>query len=199
MSKLPTARRDHASGTLSLRASAGNPGPEIDQALSEAKAHGIGDAGFGIGVDRPGDDQNVVAGLGAGRGDAGVRATIRSCHSGDHVLRGHAGLFLILTKGMSLHARGIPIPGLRRFCVRGHVRPFAQRRTYGFLPLQQQSLAMSPRTEESLPHNSMQFPTFDRLPIPAAVVAVLRCVHGGRSRRTCDGLLGVARFVTGFA
>ena len=72
MSKLPTARRDRASGTLSLRVSAGNPGPETDQALSGAKAHGIGDAGFGIGVDRPGDDQNVVAGLGTGPGDAGV-------------------------------------------------------------------------------------------------------------------------------
>lgn len=78
MSKLPTARRDDASGTLSLRASADSPGPAFDQALSGAKAHGIGDAGFGIGVDRPGENQNVVAGLGAGLGDASVKPVFGS-------------------------------------------------------------------------------------------------------------------------
>ncbi len=73
MSKLPTARLDRASGTLSLRALADTLGPETDQALSGAKAHGIGDAGFGIGIDRPDGDQDVVAGLSAGLGDAGVK------------------------------------------------------------------------------------------------------------------------------
>ena len=83
MSKLPTARRDHASGTLSLRVSADNPGPETDQALSGAKAHGIGDAGFGIGVDRPGDARNFVAGLAAGFGDAGVKPVFGSNDDSD--------------------------------------------------------------------------------------------------------------------
>ena len=78
MSILPTARRDHASGTLSPRVSADNPGPETDQALSGAKAHGIGDAGFGIGVDRPGDDRNVVAGLAAGLCAAGAKPVFGS-------------------------------------------------------------------------------------------------------------------------
>ena len=81
MSKLPTARRDHASGTLLLRASIDNPGLETDQAMSGA--NGIGEAGVGIGVDRPGDDQNVVAGLGAGLGDAGANPVFGSNDDND--------------------------------------------------------------------------------------------------------------------
>ena len=78
MSKLPTARRDRISGTLSLRASADSPEPETDQALSGAKAHGIGDAGYGIGSDRPGDARSVVAGPAAGPGDASVKVAFDS-------------------------------------------------------------------------------------------------------------------------
>ena len=83
MSKLPTARRDRASGTLALRVSADSPGPETDQASSGAKAHGIGDAGYGIGVERPGDEQNVVAGHGAGLGDASVKVDFGSNNDND--------------------------------------------------------------------------------------------------------------------
>ena len=78
MSKLPTARWDHASGMLLLRASADNPGPETDQAWGGAKTHGIGDAGFGNSVDRSGNHQSVVACLGARIGDAGVKPVFGS-------------------------------------------------------------------------------------------------------------------------
>ena len=83
MSKLPTARRDRASGTLSLRALADTLGPETDQALRGAKSHGIGDARYGIGFDRPGDARNVVAGLAAGFGNAGVKPVFGSNNDND--------------------------------------------------------------------------------------------------------------------
>ena len=83
MSKLRTARQDRASGTLSLRASADNLEPEFDQALSGAKAHGTCDAGFGLGVDRPGDKRNGVAGIGAGLGDAGIKPVFGSNDDND--------------------------------------------------------------------------------------------------------------------
>ncbi len=83
MSKLPTARRNRAWGALSLRASSDSPRPETDQALSGAKAQGIEDAGFGIGVDRHGNDRNVVAGLGAGLDDAGVKPVFGSNDDND--------------------------------------------------------------------------------------------------------------------
>ena len=69
----PTARWDYTLGDLSLHASADNPGPEGDQALSGAMSYSIGDVGFGIGVERAGDDQNVVAGVNAALGDASVK------------------------------------------------------------------------------------------------------------------------------
>ena len=69
----PTARWDYTMGDLSLHASADNPGPEGDQALSGAMSYSIGDVGFGIGVERRGDDQNVVAGVNAALGDASVK------------------------------------------------------------------------------------------------------------------------------
>ena len=53
--------------------------------LSGAKVQGIGDAGYGIGVDRPGDDRNVVAGPGAGLGDAGVKVAFGSNDDNDPV------------------------------------------------------------------------------------------------------------------
>lgn len=69
----PTARWDYSLGDLSLHASADNPGPEGDQALSGAMSYSIGDVGFGLGVERRGDDQNVVAGVSAALGDASVK------------------------------------------------------------------------------------------------------------------------------
>ena len=85
MSKLPIARLDRASGTLSMHASADSPEPEIDKALHGAKTHGIGDAGFGIGVDSPGDDRNVVANPDAGLGDAGIKPVFGSDDDNDPV------------------------------------------------------------------------------------------------------------------
>ena len=64
-------------------ASADNPEPETGQASSGAKARRIGDAGIGIGVDKPGDDQNVVADLGAELGDAGVKPVFCSDDDND--------------------------------------------------------------------------------------------------------------------
>ena len=61
----PTARWDYTMGDLSLHASADNPGPEGDQAISGAMSYNIGDVGFGIGVERRGDMQNLVAGVSA--------------------------------------------------------------------------------------------------------------------------------------
>lgn len=77
MPKLPTARWNHASGPLSLRASADDPGPEIDQALSGAKAHGIGDAGFEIGVDNTATTRTLLLALVSG-GDASVKLVFGS-------------------------------------------------------------------------------------------------------------------------
>lgn len=51
--------------------------------MSGAKANGICDAGCRIGVDRSGDDQNVVAGPGAGLGDAGVKPVFGSNDDND--------------------------------------------------------------------------------------------------------------------
>ena len=66
MSKLPTARRDNAWGTLSPHASADSPGPETDQVLSGARAHGIGDAGFGIGADNTATTRTLLLALAPG-------------------------------------------------------------------------------------------------------------------------------------
>ena len=60
-------------GDLSLHASADNPGPEGDQAISGAMSYSIGDVGFGIGVERAGDADNIVAGVNATLGDASVK------------------------------------------------------------------------------------------------------------------------------
>ena len=69
----PTARWDYTMGDLSLHASADNPGPEGDQAISGAMSYSIGDVGFGIGVERRGDMQNLVTGVSAALGDASVK------------------------------------------------------------------------------------------------------------------------------
>ena len=69
----PTARWDHTMGYLSVHASVDNPGPEGDQAVSGAVSYSIGDVGFGVGVERLGDDQNIVAGVSAALGDASVK------------------------------------------------------------------------------------------------------------------------------
>ncbi len=75
---LPTARWDYTMGDLSLHASADNPGPPGDQALSGGMAYSIGDVGFGVGVERLGDNQNVVAGVSAALGDASVKIVFGS-------------------------------------------------------------------------------------------------------------------------
>ena len=72
----PTARWDYTMGDLSLHASADNPGPEGDQAVSGALSYSIGDVGFGVGVETRGDDQNVVAGVTAALGDASVKIVL---------------------------------------------------------------------------------------------------------------------------
>lgn len=75
---LPTARWDYAIGDLALHASADNPGPAGDQALSGAMAYSIGDVGFGLGIERLGDNQHVVAGVNAALGDASVKLVFGS-------------------------------------------------------------------------------------------------------------------------
>ena len=51
--------------------------------MSGTKAHGIFDVGCGIGVDRPGDDRNIIAGPGAGLGDASVKVAFSSDDDND--------------------------------------------------------------------------------------------------------------------
>ena len=80
---LPTARWDYTIGDLSLHASADNPGPPGDQAVSGAMSYSIGDVGFGVGVEKHGDDQNVVAGLSAALGDASVKVVFGSNDDND--------------------------------------------------------------------------------------------------------------------
>ena len=75
---LPTARWDYSIGYLSVHASADNPGPPGDQALSGGLSYSLGDVGFGVGVERLGDNQNVVAGLNAALGDASVKVVFGS-------------------------------------------------------------------------------------------------------------------------
>ena len=75
---LPTARWDYTIGDLALHASADNPGPAGDQALSGAVAYSIGDVGFGLGIERLGNNQHVVAGVNAALGDASVKVVFGS-------------------------------------------------------------------------------------------------------------------------
>ena len=81
--ELPTARWDYTMGDLSLHASVDNPGPEGDQALSGAMGYSIGDVGFGVGVERLGDNQNIVAGVSATLGDASVKVVFGSNDDND--------------------------------------------------------------------------------------------------------------------
>ena len=80
---LPTARWDYTLGDLALHASADNPGPAGDQALSGAVAYSIGDVGFGLGVERLGNNQHVVAGVNAALGDASVKVVFGSNDDND--------------------------------------------------------------------------------------------------------------------
>ena len=78
----PSARWDYAMGNLTLHASADNPGPTDDPVVSGAIAYTIGDVGFGAGVERAGDMQNVAAGVSAALGDASVKLTYGSYDNG---------------------------------------------------------------------------------------------------------------------
>ena len=75
---LPTARWDYTIGDLTVHASADNPGPAGDQAMSGAMAYSLGAVGFGVGVEKLGDNQNVVAGVNAALGDASVKIVFGS-------------------------------------------------------------------------------------------------------------------------
>ena len=69
----PAVRWDYTIGNLTLRASADNPGPEGDQALGGSVGYSIGDVGFGLGIERNGDDTHTAAGVSATLGDASVK------------------------------------------------------------------------------------------------------------------------------
>ena len=74
----PSALWSYSMGELTLYASAENPGPEGDQALSGALGYNIGDVGVSIGVERDGDVDHVAAGVSAGLGDASVKLVFGS-------------------------------------------------------------------------------------------------------------------------
>ncbi len=74
----PSALWTYSMGELKLYASAENPGPEGDQALSGALGYNIGDVGVSIGVERDGDVDHVAAGVSAGLGDASVKLVFGS-------------------------------------------------------------------------------------------------------------------------
>ena len=74
----PSALWSYTMGELTLYASAENPGPEGDQALSGALSYNIGDVGVSIGVERDGDVDHVAAGVSAGLGDASVKLVFGS-------------------------------------------------------------------------------------------------------------------------
>ena len=80
----PSARWDYTiNEQLSLHASADNPGPEGDQALSGGMGYSIGTVGFGVGVERMGDKQHIVAGVDAGLGTASVKVVISTMDDGN--------------------------------------------------------------------------------------------------------------------
>ncbi len=79
----PAVRWDYTMGDLTLRASADNPGPEGDQALGGSVAYNIGEVGFGVGVERMGDDTHTAAGVSASLGDASVKVVYGSMDGGD--------------------------------------------------------------------------------------------------------------------
>ena len=79
----PSALWSYTMGELTLYASAENPGPEGDQALSGALGYNIGDVGVSIGVERDGDVDQVAAGVSAGLGDASVKLVYGSRDDAD--------------------------------------------------------------------------------------------------------------------
>ena len=79
----PSALWSYTMGELTLYASAENPGPEGDQALSGALGYNIGDVGVSIGVERDGDVDQVAAGVSAGLGDASVQLVYGSRDDAD--------------------------------------------------------------------------------------------------------------------
>ena len=78
----PTALWNYSMGSLTLYASADNPGPEGDQALSGGMGYSIGDVGVGVGVERAGDMQNLAASVSAALGDANVKLVYGSYDDG---------------------------------------------------------------------------------------------------------------------
>ncbi len=79
----PAARWDYTMGNLTLRASADNPGPAGDQALGGSVVYSIGDVGFGLGIERNGDDTHTAAGVSATLGDASVKLAYGSKEDDD--------------------------------------------------------------------------------------------------------------------
>ena len=73
-----TAGEVYIAGAFGTVTMADNPGPAGDQALSGAMTYIIGDVGFGVGVERLGDNQNIVAGLNAALGDASIKVVFGS-------------------------------------------------------------------------------------------------------------------------
>lgn len=76
----PSARWDYSMGALSLHASTGQIGQadNADSLLSGVMSYSIGDVGFGAGVERKGDMQNVAASVSAALGDASVKVVFGS-------------------------------------------------------------------------------------------------------------------------
>ena len=72
----PNVRWDYTMGDLSVHASIDNDTDE--RVVSGAMSYSIGDVGFGIGVEKHGDNQNIVAGVNAALGDASVKLVFGS-------------------------------------------------------------------------------------------------------------------------
>ena len=73
----PSMRWDYTMGDLSLHASTDQIG-EDDSVLSGAVSYSLGDVGFGAGVERKGDMQNVAASVSAALGDASIKVVAGS-------------------------------------------------------------------------------------------------------------------------
>ena len=80
----PNALWSYSMGDLDLYASAdNNVGDGEDRTFSGAMGYSIGTVGVGVGVERDGDMQNVVASVNAGLGDASVKLVFGSYDDDD--------------------------------------------------------------------------------------------------------------------
>ena len=83
----PSVLWNYSMGDLTMYASAGNPNHDDtvdneDSDVSGAVSYSLGNVGFGVGVERLGDEQIVAAGLNASLGDASVKLVYGSHDDG---------------------------------------------------------------------------------------------------------------------